>query len=145
VSAWTDIFLGIIALATLVMAAVQVLIISYAARLGRQVERLTRQVEDDIKPLLANLTAVSRDATRASSLAIAQIERVDHLVADVMRRVDETVTIVQQLIIAPAREGRAVLSAVAAVIAAFRGFTGGDERRGPRSSRVEDEDPLFIG
>ena len=106
-SVWTDIFLGIIALATLVMAAVQVLVASYAARLGQQVERLTRQVEQDIKPLLVNLDAVSQDASRASSLAVAQIERVDHLMADVMRRVDETITIVQQLIIAPAREGRA--------------------------------------
>jgi hypothetical protein len=144
VSVWTDIFLGIIALATLVMAVVQVLVASYAARLGQQVERLTRQVEQDIKPLLANLDAVSKDASRASSLAVAQIERVDRLMADVMRRVDETITIVQQLIIAPAREGRAVLSAVAAAIAAFREIASGGNRA-TRSSRVEDEDPLFIG
>lgn len=143
-SVWTDIFLGIIALATLVMAAVQVLVASYAARLGQQVERLTRQVEQDIKPLLANLDAVSKDASRASSLAVAQIERVDRLMADVMRRVDETITIVQQLIITPAREGRAVLSAVAAAIAAFREIASGGSRA-TRSSRVEDEDPLFIG
>ena len=143
-SAWTDVFLGIIAAATLVMAAVQVLVIGLGARLARQVERLTRQVEDEIRPLLANLAAVSRDATLASSRALAQIERVDRLVADVITRVDETVTIVQQVITAPIREGRAVLSAVAATIAALRAFTAaGEEARRP--TRVDDEDPLFIG
>jgi predicted PurR-regulated permease PerM len=144
VSAWTDVFLGVIAAATLVMAAVQVLVIGFGARLARQVERLTRQVDDEIRPLLANLAAVSRDATLASSRTLDQIERVDRLVADVITRVDETVTIVQQVITAPIREGRAVLSAVAATIAALRAFTGaGEEARRP--PRVDDEDPLFIG
>ncbi len=139
-----DTFLGIIAVATLVMAAIQVLAIGLAARLARQVERLTRQVEEEIRPLLANLAAVSRDATLASSRALAQIERVDRLVADVIMRVDETVTIVQQVITTPIREGRAVLSAVAATIAALRAFTGeGEQARRP--PRVDDEDPLFIG
>jgi hypothetical protein len=144
VSAWADVFLGVIAVATLVMAAVQVLVISLAARLGRQVERLTRQVEEEIRPLLANLAAVSRDASLASSRALAQIERVDRLVADVIVRVDETVTIVQQVITAPVREGRAILSAAAAVIAALRAVTGGGQQA-PRPPRVDDEDPLFIG
>lgn len=57
-SAWADVFLGVIAVATLVMAVVQVLVISQAARLGKQVERLARQVEEEIRPLLANLAAL---------------------------------------------------------------------------------------
>ena len=143
-SAWADVFLGVIAVATLVMAVVQVLVISQAARLGQQVERLARQVEEEIRPLLANLAAVSRDATLASSRALAHIERVDRLVADVIVRVDETATIIHQVITAPVREGRAVLSVAAAAIAAFRAFTGGG-RQAPRQPRVDDEDPLFIG
>jgi len=144
VSAWAVVFLGVIAVATLVMAVVQVLVVSHAARLGQQVERLARQVEEEIRPLLANLAAVSRDATVASSRALGQIERVDRLVADVMARVDETIALVQQVITTPVREGRAVLSAATAVIAALRAFTGGGQQA-PRPPRVDDEDPLFIG
>jgi hypothetical protein len=144
VSAWADVFLGVIAVATLVMAVVQVLVISQAARLGKQVERLARQVEEEIRPLLANLAALSRDATLASSRALAQIERVDRLVADVIVRVDETVTIIQHVITVPVREGRAVFSVAAATIAAIRALAGAGQQA-PRPPRVDDEDPLFIG
>ena len=143
-SAWAEVFLGVIAVATLVMAVIQVLVISQAARLGRQVERLARQVEEEISPLLANLTVVSRDATLVSSRALGQIERVDRLVADVIMRVDETVTIIHQVVTAPMREGRAVLSVAAATLAAIRAFAGGGPQA-PRPPRVDDEDPLFIG
>ena len=143
-SAWADVFLGVIAVATLVMAVVQVLVISQAARLAQQVERLARQVEEEIRPLLANLAALSRDATLASSRALAQIERVDRLVADVIVRVDETVTIIQRVITVPVREGRAVFSVAAATIAAIRALAGAGQQA-PRPSRVDDEDPLFIG
>lgn len=143
-SAWADVFLGVIAVATLVMAVVQVLVISQAARLGKQVERLARQVEEEIRPLLANLAALSRDATLASSRALAQIERVDRLVADVIVRVDETVTIIQHVITVPVREGRAVFSVAAATIAAIRALAGAGQQA-PRPPRVDDEDPLFIG
>jgi hypothetical protein len=144
VSAWADVFLGVIAVATLVMAVVQVLVISQAARLGKQVERLARQVEEEIRPLLANLAALSRDATLASSRALAQIERVDRLVADVIVRVDETVTIIQHVITVPVREGRVVFSVAAATIAAIRALAGAGQQA-PRPPRVDDEDPLFIG
>jgi hypothetical protein len=135
-----DVFLGVIALATLVMAAIQVGVIVFAARLAKRVERLANQVEHEIKPLLANLVEVSQNAARASSLAVAQVERADQLFATVTRRVDETFTLVQAAIITPAREGRAILTAVRATITAFR-----ELRAARKRSRMEDEDALFIG
>jgi len=134
------VFLGVIALATLVMAGVQVGVVVFALRLAKRVDALANQVEHEIKPLVANLTEVSQNAVRASSLAAAQVERADRLFADLTRRVDETITLVQTAIIGPAREGRAIISAVRAAVAAFR------ELRAARArARVEDEDALFIG
>ncbi len=134
------VFLGVIALATLVMAGVQIGVIVFALRVARRVEALANQVEHEIKPLVANLTEVSQNAVRASSLAAAQVERADRLFADVTRRVDDTFILVQTAIIGPAREGRAIVSAVRAAVAAFR------ELRAARArARLEDEDALFIG
>jgi hypothetical protein len=134
------IFLGIIALATLVMAVIQVGVIVFALRVAKRVDALTSQVEHEIKPLLTNLTEVSQNAVRTSSLAAAQVERLDQLTANLTRRVDETFTLVQAAIIGPVREGRAMISAVRAAIAAFR------ELRAARArARMEDEDALFIG
>ncbi len=134
------VFLGVIALATVVMACIQVGVIVFALRVARRVDALTDQVQHELKPLVANLTEVSQNAVRASSLAATQVERVDRLFADLTRRVDETFALLQSSIIGPAREGRAVVTAIRAAVAAFR------EMRAARArARMEDEDALFIG
>ena len=135
-----EIFLGVIALATLSLALVQVGVVLFAVRMEKRVQKLSALIEHDLKPLLANLTEVSQNAVRASTLAAQQVERADRLFADVANRVDETFTIVQGAIITPAREGRAIVTAVRAAIAAFR------ELRAARArARLEEEDALFIG
>ena len=141
-SGWPVLFLGLIAAATLVMAAVQVGVILFTARLARRVDRLASIVERDVKPVLENVNAISVSAARAASLALAQVERADRLFADVSLRVDETVTLIQNVVVGPAREGRAVLAAVAAALSAFRGIRQGS--RPPRAP-LDEEDPLFIG
>jgi hypothetical protein len=55
--------------------------------------------------------------------------------------VDETLTQVQQAIVAPAREGLAMM---AGVRAAFNALRGGPAP-GHAHQRAEEEDPLFIG
>src|SRR6185436_13417502 len=74
----------------------------------------------EIKPLLSNLNRVGEDAARAAQLAAAQVERVDQLFANVAMRVEDTAASLQSAIIAPAREGFAVLSGVRATFAALR-------------------------
>jgi hypothetical protein len=134
------IFLGIIALAGVTLALVQAGVVLFAIRMERRVQKLSAEIEHGIKPLLANLTEVSQNAVRASSLAAEQVERADRLFANVATRVDETFTVVQAAIIAPAREGRAIMTAVRAGMTAFR------ELRAARArARMEEEDALFIG
>ncbi len=134
-----EVFLGIIAVATLVMAIMQVGAILVVGRAARRVDRLANQVETEIKPLVANLTEVSQNAVRASALAATQVERADRLFADVSERVDETFTLVQGAIVTPIREGRALMTAVRAGLLAFR------ELRASRRRTTDDEDALFIG
>ena len=140
--AWALIFLGAIALATVSMAALQIGAIVYAGRLARRVDRLADQVERELGPLFANLTTMSRDAARATSLAVTQVERADRLVADFTARAEQVMAVVQDAVVAPAREGLAVLSALRAAFLALRETRD----RGPvgRPTRGDDEDALFI-
>lgn len=139
---WSAVFLGLIAAATLVMAAIQVGAIIYAARLAGRVERLTARVERDIAPAIEQVRAMSVSAARTVELAAKQAERADRLFADVSRRVDETTALLQDVIVTPARQGRAILTAVAAALGAYEQF-----RRASRSrqAHLDEEDPLFIG
>ena len=140
-SDWNEVFLGVIALATLIMALIQVGAILFAARLGRQVQQLVTTVQQDVRPLIARANLIADEASKTAALATQQAQKIDRLVTDLTHRVDETSTIVQQAIIAPAREGLALVAAVKAGISALR--TMRDSRS--RASGVDDEDALFIG
>lgn len=140
-SDWNEVFLGVIALATLVMALIQVGAVVFAARLGRQVQQLMVIVQQDIRPLIARANGIAEEASKTAALATAQAQKLDRLVTDLTRRADETSAIVQEAIIAPAREGLALVAAVKAGFAALRSMR---DARG-RSGGVEDEDALFIG
>jgi hypothetical protein len=141
VNDWNPIFLGVIALATLIMALIQVGAIVFAARLARQMQQLAATVQQDIRPLIARANAIAEEASKTASLATAQAQKIDRLVTDLTRRADETTAIVQQAIVAPAREGLALVAAFKAGIDALRSMR--DARA--RSAGVEDEDALFIG
>ena len=138
---WNGLFLGLIALATLVMASIQIGAIVLAVRLGRQVEQLAATLQNDIRPLIAKATMLADDASKAAALAAAQAQKIDRLITDVSRRVDETSAIVQAAIITPAREGMALVAAVKAGLSALRNVRPSRSRSGV----VDDEDALFIG
>lgn len=147
-SEWSGVFLAVIAAATLVMALIQVGAIIAVLKIARQAQDVAKQAQDvltsvhrDVKPLLARANEIADEASRTAALATAQAEKVDKLVTDLTRRVDETSTLVQQAVITPAREGIAVVAAIKAALSAFGGFGGFRGR--PRHS--EEDDALFIG
>jgi uncharacterized protein YoxC len=137
---WSEVFLAVIAVATLVMAIVQIGVIVAASRMARRVEQLVDRVDREMKPLFGNLNAISAEAARAASLATAQVERADKLFADVAARVNQAMNDVQASIGTPAREGRAIISGFKAALQALRDLRAGRSR----GSRAEDEDALFI-
>lgn len=139
----TNLFLGIMAIATVVMALVQVGAIIVIVRLARRLDQLSGQVQQEIGPLADRLRRVADNMQQATSLAAVQIERVDRLLSSATKRAEETMAVVQGVIVGPMREGLAIVAALRGVISAFRSFRGGDGKRG--ANRFDDEDPLFIG
>ena len=115
-----ELFLGIIALAVVVMAAIQVAAIIAGLRLARRVDALAAQIDQELKPLIANLTALSSEAARAASLAARQVERLDRVFGEMVERVDKTLAAAQEFVTGPARQGMAIMSGVKAVLDLFR-------------------------
>lgn len=139
---WSNLFLGVIAVATLIMAMIQLGAIIAVMRMAREAKQMMTSVQQDVRPLIARAHALAEEASRTVALATVQAQKIDRLVTDLSRRVDETASVLQAAIITPAREGMAIIAAVKAALGALRGFR---ERR-PRNGRhADEEDPLFIG
>jgi hypothetical protein len=137
----SETFLGIIAVAILLMALIQVGAIVAILRLARRAQQTIAEVHRDVRPLIEKATAIADEASRTATIATVQAKKIDRLLTDLAVRVDETAGVVQQAIITPAREGLAIVAALKAGFAALRGF-----RERPRHGRASDEeDPLFIG
>jgi len=139
-SIWSEIFLGVIATATLATAIAQVGIFITAGRVERRLERLAKEVQRELRPVFGHLDAIGRDASRATALAAAQVERFDGVCSDLVQRIEEAAGAFQAGLAVPVREGRAILSGLRAALGAIREVRA---NAGARRSR-DDEDALFI-
>jgi len=140
-----ELFLGIIAFAVVVMAAIQVAAIIAGVRLARRVEQLATQLDQEIKPLIANLSALSSEAARAAALAARQAERLDRVFGEMIDRVDKTLAAAQEFVTGPARQGMAILAGVRALVDSFRGLREATRRRNAPRPSIDEEESLFIG
>jgi len=140
-----ELFLGIIAFAMLVMALIQVGAIFAGLRLAKRVDQIATQLDRDIKPILANLTTLSNEATRTAALAAKQVERFDQVFAELAQRVDTTLAAAQSFVTGPAKQGVAIFAGVSALIDSFRGLREASRRRQTSRPVVDEEESLFIG
>ena len=139
---WSQAFLGVIAVSTALMAVMQIGALVVLARVAMQVRDIVATLQKDIRPLIGRANEIAEEASRTATIATAQAQKIDRLVTDLTRRVDETSVVVQQAIITPAREGMAIVAALKAGFGALRG--GMRDMRG-RPGGVDEEDALFIG
>ena len=142
----TDVFLGLIAAGVLLMAAGQVTAVIMAVRATRRVGDTLTRLEESIRPIVSNVQQMSEDAARAASIATAQVARAERMMDDVSRKIDETMSMVQHTILAPARNGMAMLEGLKAAFSAFFSGGGSNRRRhAPGPAGVGEDDASFIG
>lgn len=141
----TEGLLIVIAAAVTVTAAIQVAVIVLAVRAARQVGQAMGRIEQDIRPIISNLQSTSADIARTTAIAKGQAERADRAIQNLTQRMDDTVTVVQDRLLAPLRDGAAVMSGIKTAFAVFRDYK---RRRGPQAAggaQAEGEDAMFIG
>lgn len=135
-----DLWLGVIAVAVLVMAIIQVAAIVFAARAARRFGEAFTRFEQEMRPIMANLHALSTDAARATAVAAAQVDRADQMLALLRERLETTMALLQEQLIRPARDLSALLQTLRDVF-----FRGGRRPGGEPRRHADEEDALFIG
>jgi hypothetical protein len=147
VSPSSELWLAVIAIAVAIMAIVQIGVVVAGVRVARRVGRMANELESGVKPLIAHLTTVSSEASRAATMAAAQVERFDVLVSDLSGKIDRTLTAAQQFVTGPAREGMALVAGIRAAMSALQGLREASRRRSAVRSAAgeEEEESLFIG
>ena len=135
---WATVFLGIIAMATLVTAILQVVLLVAGWQLVRRITTFVEDIERDVRPILGHLNSITRDASRVASLAVAQVERADQLLTSAVVRLEDLLGNLSTVIVKTMREGNALMMGIRAVMAAVQAF------RGRRRGRGEDDEALFI-
>src|SRR5690606_4286029 len=135
------VFLAIMAVSLVIMAAVQVGLVIVSLRVARQVSATAEEFRREIRPLIAKANALTDEATRVTTLALTQVERVDHAIATPARRPGATLSVLQGLMSGPVRQSSAVFAAVKAAWSVVRRL---QERRST-AGREAEEDALFVG
>jgi predicted PurR-regulated permease PerM len=137
----TDVWLGIIAVAVLVMAVIQVTAIVFAMSAARRIGQVADRLEQNLNPVVSNLQTITSEAARMTTMAAAQVERADRMFADLSRRAEQVMAAVPTLL-GPAGKGLAFLNGIKAALAAIHELRR-SSRRGATSP--DEEDALFIG
>ncbi len=145
---WGVVFLGIIALGSLVQSAFLIRLALAGRDLSRRLAELQDRVDRDLRPALDNLSRVTRNLAEVSDLAVLQARRVDDLLADTVEKIESTTDVVRKLVLRP-------LGPLADLAAFFKGLRRGIEvyqtlrgfdrrERAPRGGYAEDDEHLFI-
>ena len=100
----TNVWLGIIAVAVLVMAVIQVAAIVFAMSAARRIGQVADRLEQNLNPVVSNLQTITSEAARMTTLAAAQVERADRMFADLSRRAEQVMAAVPTLL-GPAGKG----------------------------------------
>jgi hypothetical protein len=145
---WGIVFLGIIALASVVQAAFLIGLALEGRKLSRRVAELQERVERDLRPSLENLSRVTRNLAEVTDLAVLQVRRVDGLLADTIDKIEDTTTLIKQVVLKPLGplvDIAAFLKGLRRGLEVYQTLRGFDRReRAPRGAYADDDEHLFI-
>ena len=138
---WGVVFLGVIAVTTLVQAAFMVGLALGGLRLFRRVEELQTRIDRELKPTLDHLSRITRNVAEVTDLATLQARRIDYFLADTVDKLEDLTSAVRNVVSRPLGPLADVLAFVKGLrkgIDAYRQLGGfeSSRRRGGASSRA---------
>jgi len=141
------VFLGLIALASLVQGLFLIGLGWGGLKLMRRIEDVQGRVERELRPALASVSRITRNVSEVTEVASAQVQRMEGLVDHTVARVEESRAQMRQAMSVP-------LGGLAEVSALLKGFRrgldvyrrlGGLEAQGRGAGRqYRDDEHLFI-
>jgi hypothetical protein len=100
-SNWAVVFLGIIALASLVQAVFLVALAIAGRRVARRLDELEQRIDRELRPSLESLNRIARNLGEVSDLAVLGARRMDATLADLLDKVEDTATLIRRTLIRP--------------------------------------------
>jgi hypothetical protein len=146
---WGVVFLGAIAVSSVVQSAFLVALALAGLRLARRLDALQEQLDHKITPTLRDLERISHNAADVSDLATGQARRLDVLLADTLDKVEDTAAIVQRLVIRPLRPVSHIVAVLKGLQAGIDVFLHLERRESPppapsKGRTGEEDEHLFI-
>jgi uncharacterized protein YoxC len=134
------VFLAIMAVALVVMAVAQIALLIVGLKVARQINTTAEGLRQDLRPLIEKAHQLTDEATRVTTLARLQVERLDRTVAAAAHQIDTTLGIIQGFMSGPVRQGSAAIAAFKAALGVIRSV-----QHRKAASRETEEDALFVG
>ena len=100
-SNWAVVFLGIIALASLVQAVFLVALAIAGRRVARRLDELEQRIDRELRPSLESLSRIARNLGEVSDLAVLGARRVDATLAELLDQLEQTSTLIRRTLIRP--------------------------------------------
>jgi hypothetical protein len=144
---WGVVFLGVIAASSVVQAVFLIGLARAGQRLARRVEELQRRIDHDLRPGLENLTRITHTLAVITDVAAVQAQRAGEMVTGALDRVEETIALVQQMVLKPLgslSDLMAVLKGVRHGIEVYRQLGGVRREHRGAARRYQDDEHLFI-
>lgn len=139
----TDGLLIVIAVATVVVAVIQVSAVVFALRAAKELGGTLQRLQRDLQPVLVNLRTASSDIARATSAAASRVERAEQRLGELSRSVDGAAATLQGYMSSPITNGLALIQGVRAAFGVLREFRRPSPRAQPEAAANHDD--MFIG
>src|SRR5260221_14722393 len=98
---WGVVFLGVIALSSLVQAGFLIGLAVGGRRLGRRLDAINDRIDREIRPALDNLGRITRNMAEVTDIVTRQARRVDDLLADTIEKIEDTTATIRRGIVRP--------------------------------------------
>jgi hypothetical protein len=141
------VFLGLIALSSLIQGVLLLLLARGGLRLTKRIQDLQTRIEREVKPILEDVNAVARNVTQVSDLAVAQARRVQDVIAETARKIEETRDEISAVLAHPAAalgDVVAFLKGVRRGLEVYRQLGGFEAQTRGTTRRYADDEHLFI-
>jgi hypothetical protein len=147
---WAVVFLGVIALSSLVQAGFLIGLTVGGRRLARRLDALNDRIDREIRPALDNLGRITRNMAEVTDLVTLQVRRIDDLLADTIEKVEDTTDTIRRIIVRPLGPLVDVVAFIKgirrglSVYTQLRGLETQGRARPPRRQHVDEDEHLFI-
>jgi len=141
------VFLGIIALSSLVQAAFMIGLALEGRRMGRRLDEIEKRFENEVRPSLQNLARLSGSVAEVGDILVTQARRVDVFMGDTVAKLEEATSLMRNVLVrplGPISDLTAILKGFRKGFEIYRRLGGLDSERKGGSRRYADDEHLFI-